>query len=649
MSSITLSDINKEFEKFLYSLEKETYDKKKIKEAYEFAKKAHAFQRRKSGEPYIMHPLEVAKIVHEFGMDNSSIISAFLHDTVEDTEVTLLDVKKQFGEEIGLIVDGLSKITHFGDNKRNIDFDEHIESLRKILLASAKDIRILIIKLCDRLHNMRTLKELPPHKQIKKSQETMQIYVPIAQKIGIYSLKWELEDLSFKFLNPEMFQIIKDKVGLKRHERETIVKKAVEELKEELNLGEETLVLGRPKNFYSIYKKIKNKTKDFEDIYDLYAIRVICRDIGDCYSILGRCHEKFKIFPNKLKDYIANPKSNGYQSIHTVIYAKSIKSPVEIQIRTEDMNKLAEFGIAAHWKYKNLKEDKKFEQKISWLREVLQWEKEHKDNHEFLKLLKYDFFEDEIFVFTPKNDVINLPDGATALDMAYAVHSEIGDHAYKCKINGSVDTIDTVLKSGDIVEIIVNPSTKPNDKWLKIVKTSKARLKIRSSLDLKLKKSKKKEDIKTTTEELLKRIPRVENPKNFKIAGCCTFEYGDQIVGVYGKDKKITIHNSSCPNAKFSVNKKLPLRWEEEKEKEVTLTLTFRDRYGLVIDLLNVFENYNANCTKMNTKVSKNGTVNMVVKLIDEDYIESMVQDIKKLDSFKDIKISRGLLDSLRN
>lgn len=269
MSSITLSDINKEFEKFLYSLEKETYDKKKIKEAYEFAKKAHAFQRRKSGEPYIMHPLEVAKIVHEFGMDNSSIISAFLHDTVEDTEVTLLDVKKQFGEEIGLIVDGLSKITHFGDNKRNIDFDEHIESLRKILLASAKDIRILIIKLCDRLHNMRTLKELPPHKQIKKSQETMQIYVPIAQKIGIYSLKWELEDLSFKFLNPEMFQIIKDKVGLKRHERETIVKKAVEELKEELNLGEETLVLGRPKNFYSIYKKIKNKTKDFEDIFDL--------------------------------------------------------------------------------------------------------------------------------------------------------------------------------------------------------------------------------------------------------------------------------------------------------------------------------------------------------------------------------------------
>lgn len=648
MKFATLNDVNAEFELFLKTLDKEIYDKELISKAYEFAKKAHAFQRRRSGEPYIMHPVEVAKIVASFGMDNASIMAALLHDTVEDTEVTLEDVTKEFSEEIALLVDGLSKITQFGDRKKTVDFDEHISSLRKILLASAKDIRILIIKLCDRLHNMRTLKELPEAKRIKKSRETMQIYVPIAQKIGIYALKWELEDLSFKFLDPEMFQEIKKRVGLKREEREAIVKESVDDLKEKLGVGSEVIMLGRPKNFYSIYKKIKNKSKEFEDIYDLYAIRIICNTVSECYTILGRCHEQFRIFPNRLKDYIATPKANGYQSIHTVIYSDAIKSPVELQIRTEDMNKLAEFGIAAHWKYKNLKEDKKFEQKISWLREVLQWEKEHEDNQEFLKLLKFDFFEDEIFVFTPKNKVITLPEKATALDFAYAVHTEIGDRAYKCKINGSVYTIDTILKSGDIVEIITNPSSKPNEKWLKFVKTSRARLKIRDSLDLKLKKSLKLSKETLSTEDLIKRIARIDSHKNVKTAGCCTFEYGEQIVGVYSKDKKLVIHNASCPNAKFAINKKIPLRWIEEREKEVTLYLNFTDRHGLVVDLLTIFSNYNANCTKMNTKVSKNGLVTMTVKLIDGDFVEKMVEDIRELESLENIKIARGLLENLK-
>ncbi|MEC8339973.1 MAG: TGS domain-containing protein, partial [Nanoarchaeota archaeon] len=443
-------------------------------------------------------------------------------------------------------------------------------------------------------------------------------------------------------------QEIKKRVGLKREEREAIVKESVDDLKEKLGVGSEVIMLGRPKNFYSIYKKIKNKSKEFEDIYDLYAIRIICNTVSECYTILGRCHEQFRIFPNRLKDYIATPKANGYQSIHTVIYSDAIKSPVELQIRTEDMNKLAEFGIAAHWKYKNLKEDKKFEQKISWLREVLQWEKEHEDNQEFLKLLKFDFFEDEIFVFTPKNKVITLPEKATALDFAYAVHTEIGDRAYKCKINGSVYTIDTVLKSGDIVEIITNPSSKPNEKWLKFVKTSRARLKIRDSLDLKLKKSLKLSKETLSTEDLIKKIARIDSHKNVKTAGCCTFEYGEQIVGVYSKDKKLVIHNASCPNAKFAINKKIPLRWIEEREKEVTLYLNFTDRHGLVVDLLTIFSNYNANCTKMNTKVSKNGLVTMTVKLIDGDFVEKMVEDIKELESLENIKIARGLLENLK-
>jgi GTP pyrophosphokinase len=649
--SLTLLDINRIFEDFLKQLDREKYDVALIKKAYDFAKKAHAFQRRKSGDPYIIHPVEVTKIVYSFGLDTSSLISSLLHDVVEDTEVTLDEIAKEFGEEVKLIVDGLSKIKHFGDKKNDVNSDEHIETLRKILLASAKDIRILVIKLCDRLHNMRTLKELPEPKQVKKANETMQIYVPIAQKIGIYSLKWELEDLAFKFLNPDMFQYIKEKVGLKRKEREEIVEKIVAHIKKELKLTSksETLVLGRPKNFYSIYKKIKDKAKNFEDIYDLYAIRIITKDIAQCYLALGLVHEKFKVVPNRLKDYIANPKANGYQSIHSVIFSPVINGPVEIQIRTDEMNKLAEFGVAAHWKYKNIKEDKRFEQKISWLREVLYWEKEHKDNHEFLKLLRFDFFENEIFVFTPKNDLITLPESATVLDFAYAVHTDIGDHAYKGKVNGQVTTLDKKLKSGDIVEIITNPNVKPSEKWLKFVKTSKARIKIRNSLHLKLPNAKGKRNEVSSTEGLLDKIERLKSFKSFKLAGCCTFEYGDQIVGILNKEKKLSIHHAGCSNAKYSLNTKIPLRWKEETSKEITLHLMFKDRHGIVMDLLSIFSEYNVHCTKLNTKVSKDGTVSMKVVLLDGPHISSVISKLEVLDSFVKVEVQKSFFDSFKS
>lgn len=637
-----LNNVNEKFESFIQSLDSKKYNLQNIKNAYEFAKKAHVYQRRKSGEPFICHPLAVAEIVYSMlGLDESSIIAALLHDVAEDTEYTLKDIKELFGEEVMQIVNGLTKIDIFDKAKGS----ENIETLRKILLASAKDIRILLIKLSDRLHNMRTMSDMPAEKKERISKETLLIYAPIAQKIGIYSLKWELEDLSLKYIDPETYAFLKSKLKLKREEREEIVKLGVEEIKTFLKnhkINQGIIVLGRPKNFYSIYKKIKNKTKEFDEILDLYAIRIITKDISQCYLILGLLHEHFQSFPNKLKDYIANPKSNGYQSLHTVIFSKTIKSPVEIQIRTEEMHKLAEFGIAAHWKYKNIKEDKKFDKKISWLREVLQWEKEHKDNQEFLKLLKYDFFEDEIFVFTPKSDILTLPESSTALDFAYAVHTDIGNKAVKCKINGIISTIDKILKSGDIVNIITQSNSRPQEKWLHFVKTSKARSKIRDALNIKHSGKKDLFETDISFDDLKNRIFRIEEFKKIRKAGCCNIIYGDHIVGVISKEKELVVHNASCENSRYTLNKKIQLSWKKEKNKKVTLIIDLKEKYGLLIDVLNIFTEFNLNISNLNTKVNKDGSVHMEIKVLDGPYMESLQIKLKELDNVESVKIIRG-------
>jgi guanosine-3',5'-bis(diphosphate) 3'-pyrophosphohydrolase len=638
----TLKNINEEFEKFLNQINRENFDKNKVKEAYNFAKKAHAFQERKTGEPYIIHPLEVAKIVYDFGLDETSVISALLHDVIEDTEKNLEDIGKNFGNDVKNIVEGLTKIEMFGVSKE----ERNIEALRKVLLSSAKDIRIILIKLCDRLHNMRTLKDLDEDKQNRISNETLKIYVPIAQKIGVYALKWELEDLALKYQNPSMYQYIKNKLGLKRVEREAIVSKAVEELKDILikNNIKDVKILGRPKNFYSIYKKIKNKARDFNDIYDLYAVRIITKSIPECYVILGILHENLRPFPDRLKDYIANPKSNDYQSIHTLLFSKSINFPIEVQIRTENMHKLAEFGVAAHWRYKNLKEDKKFEKRISWLRELIQWEKEHNDNSmEFLNLLKVDFFEDEIFVFTPRNDIINLPEKSTALDFAYAVHTEIGNKAYKSKVNGFMSTLDKELKSGDIVEIITNSKSKPNERWLKIVKSTKAKLKIRDALKLKFKGNVRVKNVESSFEELKKGITRLDEFKKSRKAKCCKIEYGDQLTGVYKDKKEIVIHNASCENAKYTLHKKIPLFWKDVKKKEIYLTLILKDRFGLLIDILNIFNEYNLPVSSLNTKINKDGSVKMTLYVADGPHIDNLMKSLNKLELVEPVKIWRGL------
>lgn len=630
MPEIETASVDEDFRIFLEKLDKE-YDKKLIKKAYEFSKKAHDGQYRKNGEPFIRHPFEVSRLVYDLGMDDISITSALLHDVVEDTDTKIEDIKKEFGIEVENIVNGLTKITEFGRKKEDVK----IEALRRILLASAKDIRVLIIKLCDRVHNMRTLEQLDVVRQQRIAKETLLIYVPIAQKTGLYSIKWELEDLSLKYEQPEMYTYIRDKIKLKRFQREKIVGRTVEEIREILSLNgiESTLILGRPKNFYSIFKKIKDKAKDFDEIHDLYAVRVITKDIAQCYTILGILHDQFQAFPDRLKDYIANPKANGYQSIHTVIYSRAIKSPVEIQIRTENMHKLAEFGIAAHWRYKNMKEDKKFEKKISWLREVLQWEKEHKNNEDFLNLLKFNFFENEIYVFTPKNDVIILPENSTVLDFAYAIHTEVGSFAQKAKVNGIITTIDSKLKTGDIVEVITNKKVRPTEKWLKIVQTNKARLKIKDALNLKHRNHKYDEITETNFEQLKDKITRINEFKKVRKAGCCKIEYEiSQLVGVIVKKNELVVHNANCDNARYTTNEKIPLRWIEDTNKEVILSVDLKDRFGVLIDILNIFSEFNLNISKLNTKVNKDGSVKMSITIIDGPYIDGLVKKLKELD-----------------
>ncbi|MDI3547678.1 MAG: diphosphokinase / guanosine-3,5-bis(diphosphate) 3-diphosphatase [Halanaerobiales bacterium] len=449
-----------------------------VKKAYNFAKEAHKGQYRVSGEPYIEHPLGVAYILAELELDIISITSALLHDVVEDTSVSSDDINREFGSEIALLVDGVTKLTRLQFKSK----EEHqAESLRKMFIAMAEDIRVILIKLADRLHNMRTLGYLNKAKQKEKAQETLEIYAPLAHRLGMSRLKWELEDLSFRFLDPDMYYEVARKVAANRQQREKDIQKAISILRnkfEEQGISAE--IYGRPKHLYSIYQKMKRKEIDFNEIYDLTAIRVIIDSVRGCYEVLGLVHEIWKPIPGRFKDYIAMPKSNMYQSLHTTVIGPK-GDPLEVQIRTPEMHRTAEYGIAAHWKYKEGRtRDEVFEEKLSWLRQLLEWQKDLQEPQEFMETLKIDLFEDEVFVFTPKGDVISLPRGATPVDFAYYIHTEVGNSCVGAKVNGKIVPLEYRLKNGDIVEIQTSKtSTGPSRDWLKFVKTSKARSKIK--------------------------------------------------------------------------------------------------------------------------------------------------------------------------
>ena len=448
-----------------------------IRKAYETAKKAHGDQCRKSGEPYIIHPLWVAIILADLEMDKETIAAGLLHDVVEDTKVSEDEIREMFGEEVSLLVDGVTKLGRLSYSSDKLEVQA--ENLRKMFLAMAKDIRVIIIKLADRLHNMRTLQFMTPEKQKEKAKETMDIYAPIAQRLGISKIKTELDDLALKYSQPEVFFDLVRQINARKTEREEFVEQIVKEVSAHMkNANIKAEVNGRVKHFFSIYRKMVNQDKTVDQIYDLFAVRIIVDSVKDCYAALGVIHELYTPIPGRFKDYIAMPKPNMYQSLHTTLMS-SVGQPFEIQIRTQEMHKTAEYGIAAHWKYKESNDGKKSveaqeEEKLSWLRQILEWQRDMSDNREFLSLIKgdLDLFAEDVYCFTPQGDVKNLPNGSTPIDFAYAIHSAVGNKMVGARVNGKLVNIDYKIQNGDRIEILTSQNSRgPSRDWLNIVKS----------------------------------------------------------------------------------------------------------------------------------------------------------------------------------
>jgi len=454
-----------------------------VERAYAFAYEAHKGQVRKSGEPYIIHPISVAQTLADLMLDSTTIAAGFLHDCAEDCEgVTVDSLKQMFGSEVALLVDGVTKLNRLDFTSKE---EQQAESLRKMFLAMGKDIRVVLIKLADRLHNMRTLKHQRPERQVPIAKETLDVYAPLAHRLGIFAIKQELEDLSFRYIYPEEYRNLTELVGKKRKEREHVIELVMETLNRELAAqGIKCEISGRPKHFYSIYRKMKLQNKSFDQIHDLFAVRVLVDNVQNCYAALGVVATLWTQLPNRFKDYISMPKGNMYQSLHTTVVGTSGElrgQTFEVQIRTYEMHRTAEFGIAAHWRYKEGKQSDKLDDKLYWLRQILDWQDETRDPNEFMDALKTDLFSDEVFVFTPKGDVMNLPRGATPIDFAYRIHSAIGNKCVGAKVNGRIVTLDTELETGDFVEVMTSSSSKgPSQDWLKLCKTSEAKSKIRA-------------------------------------------------------------------------------------------------------------------------------------------------------------------------
>ena len=474
-----------------------------VLKAFELADKAHEGQFRASGEPYIMHPLAVADILAHLQIDHITLMAALMHDVVEDTSYSKEDLEEMFGSEVAFLVDGVTKLNQFQYETKE---DRQMENYRKMILAMAKDVRVVVIKLGDRLHNMRTLKHMRSDKQKRIAKETLEIFAPLAHRLGIFNVKWELEDLSFRYLEPEKYYDLVDQMKQKRQVREDIVNDTMSQLTKAL--GEANIkadIKGRPKHFYSIYKKMKKDNRDLSQIYDLLAVRVIVDSIPDCYAVLGIAHSLWKPLPYRFKDYISMPKSNMYQSLHTTVIG-TMGQPVEIQIRTWEMHRVSEYGVAAHWRYKegNKNGDKEFDQKVAWLRQVLEWQ-DTSNPTELVNALKLDVFSGEVFVFTPKGDVVKLPTGSVPLDFAYRVHTDVGHRCVGAKVNGKIVPLDYTLQNGDIVDIITSKTSKPSLDWLNIVGSSESKSKIRNWF----KRENKAENIEKGLEALEKEAKRL--------------------------------------------------------------------------------------------------------------------------------------------
>ncbi|MDR3085132.1 MAG: bifunctional (p)ppGpp synthetase/guanosine-3',5'-bis(diphosphate) 3'-pyrophosphohydrolase [Christensenellaceae bacterium] len=456
-------------------------DEARVYEACEYASRMHGDQRRESGEPYMIHPIEVATILADMQMDQVTICAALLHDALEDTKADFADIETLFGKDVAVLVDGVTKLSHVEFRSKD---RQRAESLKKMFFAMAKDVRVVIIKLADRLHNMRTLKFMEEHKRLRIANETMEVYAPLAHRLGIYTIKWELEDLSFRYIDPEAYYELADSVAMKRDERMKAIEGIIKKLGEAFGqAGIKAEISGRPKHLYSIYKKMQSRGLAFNQVYDLIAVRVLVDTKEDCYSALGIVHTLWRPLPGRFKDYIAMPKPNGYQSLHNTLVGEG-GVPFETQIRTHEMHRVAEYGVAAHWKYKEgVTESGKFDEQLSFLRQLISMENEMDDAQEFMDIIKSELLSDDVFVFSPKGDAVDLPNGSTPLDFAYRIHSQVGNRCVGAKVNQRIVTLDTKLQTGDIVEIITSSSSKgPSMDWLKIVKTTEAKSKIKAAL-----------------------------------------------------------------------------------------------------------------------------------------------------------------------
>ncbi len=540
-------------------------DEKLLTKAYELAKKYHVAQYRKSGEPFISHPLEVAKILAEIELDQTSIIAAILHDLIEDTEFTYEKVKKEFGATVADIINGVTKLAKIVFSSRE---ERQVENLRKMIIAMSEDVRIILIKLADRLHNMRTLSSVSKEKRQLKAMETLEVYAPLAHRLGIYQIKSELEDLSFAALYPKQYAKIKEMVIERIKIRKDIMDEAINVIAQKLKEVQiQADISGREKTYYSIYNKITQQSRSFDDIYDLLAVRIIVEDVKSCYAALGIIHSIWKPVPGRFKDYIANPKFNMYQSLHTTVIS-SKGDPLEIQIRTFEMHKFAEYGIAAHYKYKEgILKPTEFDKRIAWIRQLLDWQKELKDPQEYMESLKMDLFAEEIFVFTPKGRVVNLPRGATPIDFAYQIHTDIGHNCIGAKVDGSMMPLESMLENGNIVEVTVSKTPKgPSRDWLGIVKTTSARNKIKQWFS----KEERLESYNTGRELMLKTLRK--NSLAFKDIPSKVFEEVAKELNFENTDslfRNIGSHKVSTHQVFTKIIKNL--NQSEEKEQEIEI------------------------------------------------------------------------------
>ena len=631
----------------------EGYDKKAdfdlIRKAYQFAKKHHGTQRRSSGELFIQHPLSVAYILAEHKLGATTISAALLHDVVEDTEVIKEDIVSEFGEEIANIIEGVTKITKL----REMSFEEYTaETVRKVILASIRDVRVIFIKLADKLHNMRTVGVFRQEKCERIAREVLNIYAPIAYKLGIASIKWELEDLAFKYLEPEVYKDLKRKLQQSQKEREIQIEKVKKTLREQLK-GEsiEADISGRPKHLYSIYKKMLRKDKPFSDIYDIAGIRIIVKYPKECYEVMGVVHSLWTPIPKEFDDYIATPKSNRYQSLHMVVIGPD-KKPVEIQVRTQDMHQVAEDGIAAHWRYKGVAGDKKFDEKLNWMKQVMEWQKESENATEFMEMLHVDFFEREIFTFTPKGRVIELPTGATVLGFAYAVHSDVGDRTIAGKINGHFAPLRTTLKNGDKVEIVTAKNQRPSRSWLKIARTSRAQSRIKKYLravqNIPVKTIKQTGDVKKELEAWIIDVEGIINPE-ILIAKCCSPLPGEEIVGYATSNGKVTIHKHACSQLKKiklgSRKKKVNVEWTANIGSLVEIKVDALNRVGLFAEILNTLVALHTTIKSANAQPRGQDNVecSFTMETTGLEHLQNIIERIKRIKNVKKVYVGNLL------